>query len=111
MPRYKRTKLFSNDEEYYNFLTKNRDLKSVTHFATPILRNPTVQDRTNLLTTAHIWGYGDRFYNLAFKYYGDPNYWWVIAWYNGVPTEADIQNGDLIEIPMNLNDALSVLGV
>tara|TARA_B100000287_G_scaffold134611_1_gene126558 strand:- start:1323 stop:1658 length:336 start_codon:yes stop_codon:yes gene_type:complete len=111
MPRYKRTKIFTNDEEYYNFLTKNRNIKKATHYATPILRNPTITDRTLLLTTAHIWSYGDRFYNLAFKFYGDPSYWWVIAWYNGVPTEADIQNGDLIDIPVNLNDALSVLGV
>ena len=111
MPRYKRTKIFANDEEYYSYLTKNRNIKRITHYATPVLRNPTITDRTFLLTTAHIWSYGDRFYNLAFKYYGDVSYWWVIAWYNGTPTEADIQNGDLIEIPVNLNEALSVLGV
>ena len=111
MPRYRKTKIFSNDEEYYNYLREKRGIKRVVHFSTPVLRNPTVADRTRLLTTSHIWSYGDRFYNLAYKYYGDVKYWWIIAWYNGVPTEADIQNGDLIDIPINLNDTLSVLGV
>ena len=111
MPRYRKTKIFSNDEEYYNYLREKRGIKRVVHFSTPVLRNPTVADRTRLLTTSHIWSSGDRFYNLAYKYYGDVNYWWIIAWYNGVPTESDIRNGDLIDIPINLNDTLSVLGV
>ena len=111
MSRYKRTRIFSNDEDYYSYLRDNRSLKRVIHYATPKIKNPTISDRTGLVTTAHIWSYGDRLYNLAFKYYGDVNYWWVIAWYNGIPTEAHIRNGDLIDIPVNLNNALSVLGV
>jgi hypothetical protein len=35
----------------------------------------------------------------------------VIAWYNGYPTEADIKKGALIDIPVNLEDALRVLGL
>ena len=111
MPRYKRTRIFANDEDYYTYLRENRGIRRAVHYATPTLRNPTISERTNLITTRHIWGYGDRFYNLSFKYYGDPTYWWVIAWYNGVPTEAHIRNGDLIDIPINLNNVLSVLGV
>ncbi len=111
MPRYNRTRIFSNNEEYYEYLTKKRNIKAATHFATPALRHPTIAERASITTTAHVWGYGDRFYNLAFKFYGDPTYWWVIAWYNALPTEADIQNGDLIEIPINLSEALGILGV
>ncbi len=109
MSRYRKQKIFSNDEDYYDYLRNKRNIKTATHYSTPVLRNPTVADRTLLTTTTHIWSYGDRFYNLAHKYYNDPNYWWVIAWYNSMPTEASIQNGDLIEIPVNLNDALGVL--
>ncbi len=111
MPRYRRTRIFANDEEYYDYLRDKRGIKKATHYSTPVLKNPTVGQRTFLVTDSHIWSYGDRFYRLAFKYYGDVNYWWIIAWYNGVPTEADIQNGDLIDIPINLNEALSALGV
>ena len=48
---------------------------------------------------------------IAFKYYGDVRYWWVIAWYNGVALEGDLINGDLMEIPINLRETLAILGV
>ncbi len=109
--RYKGTKIFSNNEDYYEYLRRERKLKSVNHYATPILRNPTVAERASLVTNQHIWKYGDRLSNLAFKYYGDVRYWWVIAWYNSVATEASLENGDLIAIPINLGKTLAVLGL
>tara|TARA_Y100000310_G_C20491798_1_gene719612 strand:+ start:296 stop:631 length:336 start_codon:yes stop_codon:yes gene_type:complete len=111
MSRYRGTVVFDNSTEYYEYLRKDRDLKSVLHYATPILAHPTIYGRTTLVADKHVWGYGDRFYNLAHKYYGDAQYWWVIAWYNALPTEADIQNGDLISIPINLEKVLVTLGM
>ena len=88
--RYSKTKIFDNSEEYYQYLTKKRSIKSVTHYETPTLRNPTISERSSLVTQRHIWKLGDRLYNLSHKYYGDVNYCWVIAWYNGVGLESDI---------------------
>jgi len=48
---------------------------------------------------------------MANQYYGDVRFWWIIAWYNGAPTEANLKVGDAIEIPLNIEDALRVLGV
>jgi nucleoid-associated protein YgaU len=109
--RYSKTVIFDNDDDYYSYLTEKRPISSVTHYETSILKNPTIADRTELVTQQHVWSYGDRLYNLAHKYYGDVNYWWVIAWYNGVSLEAEILNGDLIEIPINLRRTLKILGV
>ena len=50
-------------------------------------------------------------YKIANKYYGNPRFWWVIAWYNGYPTEADVKKGAYLEIPVNLEDALRILGL
>ncbi len=108
--RYKGTKVFSNSDEYYEYLRRNRNLKSVDHYATPILKNPTVSERSSIVTTQHIWKYGDRLSNLAYQYYGDVRYWWVIAWYNSTPTEASLNNGDLIAIPIDLEKTLAILG-
>ena len=80
-------------------------------YVTPILANPTVLQRASLVSNVHIWSYGDRLYKLAATYYGDTRYWWVIAWYNGFPTEADIETGTVLTIPLNLEDTLKVLGV
>ena len=109
--RYKKMKKFVNDEEYYSYLREKRNVNSVVHYETPILKNPTISDRMSLVTQQHIWKYGDRLYNLAHQYYGNVSYWWVIAWYNGVAMESEIFNGDLIDIPLDLRETLKVLGV
>lgn len=109
--RYRNSRILINSSEYYEPLRKSRGLKRVRQYATPILAQPTVAQRARVTSTKHLWKYGDRLYKLANQYYGDSTYWWVIAWYNGYPTEASIPNGSLIFIPLNLKDALEALGV
>ena len=111
MGRYKGTKRFANSHEYYDYLRSKRNLKVANHYATPLLRHPTVEDRVNVISDTHIWSLGDRYYKLAHKYYGDSSFWWVIAWYNAVPIEADLSYGAMIEIPVNLNAVLEILGI
>ena len=111
MGRYSKYRILNNSSEYYSFLRKGRGVKNIRQYETPFMHNPTVAQRAALPTTTHIWKYGDRFYNLANQYYKDIRFWWVIAWYNGTLTEADIIPGDVIEIPINLVQALKALGV
>ena len=110
MPRYKTTTILNNNSEFYKFLRQKRGIKRLRHYSTPIIYNPTAADRTMIPTATHIWKYGDRYYNLSAQYYGTTKYWWVIAWWNGRPTEADVDNGTLLEIPTNLQEALTILG-
>ena len=109
--RYNRNTILSNDTEFYAPLRSTRDLKIIRHYPTQLIRNPVLADRMAVITNSHMWKYGNRFYNLAHTYYGDRRYWWVIAWWNGVPTESHIKLGDIIEIPVNIEDALKVLNV
>jgi len=111
MPRYKKTSIVSNDTDYYEFLRKKRNIKRVIQYETPVLRNPTAIDRALLVTTVHIWKYGDRYYNLSSRYYGNVRYWWIIAWYNGYPTEAHVKPGDVLDIPINIENILRTFGV
>ncbi len=105
-------RVFDNNTEYYEFLRKERgDVKNLQHYGTPNLYMPTLQERMTLTTDKHVWRYGDRFYKLAHQYYGSTQYWWVIAWYNGYMTEADIFMGDPLYIPINLEAALELLRV
>mgnify|MGYP001034784939 FL=1 len=110
MPRYFNDKIISNDSDFYQFLRKKRGVKNIVQYETPRTHIPRLTERVTLSTTSHLWSYGDRYYNLAHQYYGNTDYWWVIAWYNGRPTEADIKPGDLIEIPLKLDDALRMIG-
>ena len=112
MSRYYGASILTNDSEFYSFLRKERhNQKKIMQLGTQILHNPNLIQRIALSVDTHIWSRGDHFYNLAAKYYGDPTYWWVIAWYNGTPTEGDITPGQMIYIPINLEDALRALGV
>ena len=112
MGRYQDTKRLINASDYYSFLRKKRnDKKRIIQYATPKLINPGPAARASLMTNAYIWKYGDRFYQVAHQYYGDSRLWWIIAWYNGYPTEAHIRKGDVIEIPISLEEVTTVLGV
>ncbi len=110
MSRYSGTKILRNSSKYYAPLRASRDLKMISHYGTPRLINPSNGERSGIKTAPHIWSYGDRLYNLAQQYYGDPFYWWVIAWYNGVPTEAHLVESNVISIPINLQEGLQAIG-
>ena len=111
MSRYDKSPVFVNQEPSTELVRRMRKLRKITHYGTSFLYHPDVADRSGLNTDTHIWKYGDRFYNLANKYYGNPELWWLIAWYNGVPTEAHLKKGDVLEIPVNLEDVATILGV
>ena len=109
--RYTYADYVGNNTEYYEFLRRKRGVKNIVQQTTPILKQPSDLQRSQMNTTLHIWKYGDRLYKLANKYYGDSRYWWVIAWWNSFPTEASITLGTPLRIPLNLEQALIVLEV
>ena len=110
MPRYANVDKVVTDRDDFETLTPHkRARKKIVHYKTSILKNPTILDRATLATANHIWKYGDRYYKLAERYYQAPEYWWVIAWFNARPTEADISTGDIIVISLNLEEALIAL--
>ena len=111
MSRYDKYKVLESRSKYYKPFRKGHGPKIIRHYETPYIYNPGPGERAAITTTPHIWSYGDRLYKLADKYYGDVRLWWVIAWYNGVPTEADLFTTDVIQIPLNIEEALQVLGV
>jgi len=108
--RYKSKDIVLNRSEYYAPLRRSRDLKVIRQYGTVMLRQPTIADRSRVTSDTHLWSYGDRLYTLANTYYGDARYWWVIAWWNGYPTESDIATGVVLTIPTNIEKALKALG-
>jgi hypothetical protein len=109
--RNKNQRIIENDVRHYKQLVQKRGVKKIDHYSTPIMRHPSVGERASVNVASHAWSYGDRFYKLAHQYYGDVRFWWVIAWWNGYPTEANVKSGNLLDIPLNLSDAIEVLGV
>ena len=50
---------------------------------------------------------GDFLDSLAYKYYGDPTLWWVIALANGIgKARMSVEPGLQLRIPVNINEIL-----
>jgi hypothetical protein len=109
--RYSTTKVLTNASDYYSPLRKKRGVKRIRQYVTPKIYHPKMSERRNLLSNKHLWKNTDRLSNLAYKYYGDVRYWWVIAWYSGYPTEAHLFPGAVLYIPVSLDAALTALKV
>ena len=109
--RYSTTTILTNASDYYSPLRKERGVKRIRQYATPKIYHPSVGERSRIASNKHIWKNTDRLSNMAYDQYGDVRYWWVIAWYNGYPTEAHLFPGAIIYIPLTLADALNVLKV
>ena len=109
--RYKNQQLFFNDENLYRrYLKETRGVSQIRQYNTPKFSDVTAEEIRNLKTVAHIWTTGDRYFKLASEYYGDPEMWWVIAFYNQKPTEFHLKLGDVIYIPTPLESILFYIG-
>tara|TARA_R110000824_G_scaffold346440_1_gene533279 strand:+ start:803 stop:1144 length:342 start_codon:yes stop_codon:yes gene_type:complete len=103
--------LFENTS--WEFLKKyNQKKKFILQYASQKLAYPT-QDQINEIDSYEykVWGAGDTYQKLAYEYYGDPELWWVLAWINKKPTEFHVNSGDVLYVPLVLNEALSLLGI
>lgn len=56
-------------------------------------------DKLLLSQESHIWIPGDKFYKLSLQYYGNMDDWYIIAFFNNKPTDADVKIGEEIIIP------------
>ncbi len=104
--RYDRRRVLTNTNELYEKALEERNVNFIRQYSTPEMSYPTVEEIKNLTRVRHIWKTGDRYFKLAIEYYNSAQYWWVIAMFNQKPTEADLSVGDLIYIPLPLQDIL-----
>ncbi len=76
---------------------------SANIYADPYITYPPQDARRNFSYEEHYWSSGDNYYSLSRKYYGDKSHWWIIARFNGKPTNADVSIGDRLVIPFPLD--------
>jgi nucleoid-associated protein YgaU len=109
MSRYNTRTKATNTNDLYEKMFEKRGIKKIIQYRTPKLRYPSDEEKSSISAIRYTWKIGDMFWRLAEKYYGDPKMWWVIAQYNKKPTEAHLEIGDEIEIPLDLSRVLGVL--
>lgn len=69
---------------------------------------PTKQQLDALNTIQIVASKFDRLDNLAHVHLGDGNYWWVIALLNGIDWAYDIEEGQILKIPTNIDQILKL---
>ena len=111
--RYQELLIIQNQDPDYKkqFKDKFEGRSAFPQLETQNLKYPSLEKIKKLTYANHIWKLGDRYYKLAHHYYGDSKYWWVIAQFNKKPTEQHVNLGDLVKVPLPLNDILDAYGL
>ena len=109
--RYDAREIFLNTREEYENVFKERNIKSISQFKTANLSHLTIDEISSLDIVNHVWTIGDRFWKLSAKYYNRADLWWVIAWFNQMPTEGQVSIGDIVAIPLPLEKMFDYLEV
>ena len=107
MPRHGTEDLIENKEEIYEEFFEERGINKIVHYKTPRWTPLDSKARQQFSSIKHSWKLGDSWWRLANQYYEDPKLWWVLAWYNQMPTEAGIKQGQIIYVPQPINSVLS----
>ena len=99
---------YTNDDEIYRDFFNKTGASSVSHYAiTPWGDPSSEQFFKKVQLYQHIYKTGDNLSKIAYKYYGSPKYWWVLAWFNTKPTDFHCRIGDTIVIPVPLGEAIN----
>lgn len=102
----------TNEDDYvYSPIFKKRGVGSIDNFSTAILKYPNPSELADIIEETEVWKVGTKYFNLAQKYYGEEQYWWIIAWYNLRPLETDFRPGDVVIIPTPLESILSAFEI
>jgi hypothetical protein len=109
--RYDSRKVLNNSLDLYKDLFDEKGVRFIRHFSTPNYKFPTKFDISKLDILTATWSRGQSYWKIAEQEYGDPEMWWVIAWFNKKPTEAHMSLGDVVLIPKPLERILNMLGV
>jgi len=107
--RYDDREVRINDHEQYKKFFEGRNINFIKQYTTPSLRDFSQKEVNSLTIINHVWSSGDKFWKLSYQFYDKSELWWIIAWFNKVPTESHIQIGDTIYIPTPLDKVLEYL--
>ena len=107
--RYKNNIITVTDIRDHEELLTKRGISKAVHFSFSRFKELKVRDILDLNIIPHTWSSSDRLFKLSSRYYGDPTYWWVIAYFNNKPLETDFILGETVEIPTPLEKILMIM--
>lgn len=109
--RYDGRQILKNASSLYKEHFRERGVKFVKSYDTPILRYPTAEEIAEFTIVTHTWGVGSAAWKLAQIHYGDPVLWYVICFYNEVFSEVEFKVGQTVYVPLPLEKVLRSFGL
>lgn len=107
--RYSKNRIVRTQSSDYKEVLNSRGVQYIDHYSFEKLKILKVSDVAGINIARHTWQSSDRFFKLAARYYNDPSYWWIIAYFNNAPLETDLKVGDNVFIPLPLEYILAAL--
>lgn len=107
MPKYPNNRNAVLTEQSHSQILEKRGLKKLT-----FKRSKSFEKLVGLefdLREEHVWSQGDNLLKLSYRYYGSPDFWWVIGIVNGKPTDANFAIGDIVYIINNPNSVVEAV--
>lgn len=96
---------YNNDEAYRNFKNKTGS-DTIRQFGLIPFGDPAQESFLKQIEIfQHPYKVGDTLSKISFEYYGEPRYWWILAWFNSKPTDLHCKIGDTIFVPKPLEVA------
>ena len=99
--------IFENDDRIYHKFMDKIGARKLDHMGIVLFGDPISSEfLKNINIAKHIFSTGDCLTKIAHKHYGDTDLWWVIAWFNGKPTDYHCKIGDTLLIPHPVEEVL-----
>jgi hypothetical protein len=92
-----------NDDEMYEELLRSRGIKAFEHYRSKKFDKINTK---NIRSFKYVWSHGDTLHKLAVSFYGNAEFWWIIGFANGKPTDAHYKVGDEILVPINSDELI-----
>lgn len=107
--RYENTQLLRNNSNIYKQMFNQKKIKNLLQYSTFDFGELKNLENYNLEIITHEVQPQDRLYTISQKYYGSPEYSWLICYTNKKSNELLINTGDLLLIYVPLETLLGLL--
>lgn len=107
--RYLNNQQIINNSELYEQFLKKRNLKNLLQYSTFDFGNLKEIRNADIDIIYHTVQPFEKLYNISQKYYNAPEYGWLICYTNKIPSELEINIGDILMIYSPLGSVLELL--
>jgi hypothetical protein len=107
--RYRNSTVVINQSSNYKDLFDDKNISSIKQYTTYDFNKLRDIDKYNISYIFHRVQPFERIENIAYKYYGDVQYWWVVCYTNRIANPMKISLGQSLKIYYPIDSILGLL--